>query len=322
MIIPRAIEALYGRIVDSSNLLGYYIDQTLGNMAVSLHIVYVPARIKPKESLMAKIEKEGYKNPADEIEDLVACTLIVNKTSEIDFVKKVIEQKFNIEAEKSKRSRSPNEFVYDAVHLILSFKDDPFISNRGRDILGRKFELQIRTGLQNTIDKVTREEIYKTDVLTWQKDRTASEIRANLELLDLLLDSFPKIADFQEEREYELYKRRNKIIDLLKYTWTAEKLPEDLRRASIIIEDYLKLAEAEVEDLSNWLKLDKYAYIVKAVSITPCQIILMILFLEKKNRFLQTVERRNRRLLITSEMIDICPELNEVDSSYRVNIDY
>lgn len=320
MITPRAIEALYSRIIDSLILLKSNVDQTLRNMADSLNVTYVEARIKSKESLMAKIEKEGHDNPADEIEDLVACTLIVNKTSEIEAVKKVIEQKFNIEDEKSKRSRSPNEFVYDAVHLILSFKDDPLISNR--NILGKKFELQIRTTLQNAIDKVTREEIYKTDVLTWQKDRTASEIRANLELLDLLLNFFPSIADFQEEREYELYKHRNKIIDLLKHIWTAEKLPEDLRRASIIIEDYLKLADATVEDLSNWLENAKYAYVVEAISITPCQIILMILFLEKKNRFLQTVKRGNRRLLITSEMIDICPELNEIDSSCRVNIDY
>lgn len=318
MIIPRAIEAFYGRIVDSLNLLKSNIDQTLGNIADSLHITYVKARIKPKESLMAKIEKEGYKNPADEVDDLVACTLIVNKTSEIDAVKKIIQQQFNIENEKPKRSRSPNEFIYDAVHLILSFKDHPFISNK--DILGKRFELQIRTGLQNAIDKVTREEIYKTDVLTWQKDRTASEIRANIELLDLLLNSFPEIVAFQEEREYELYKSRNKIIKLLKDVWSAEKLPEDLRRASIIIEEYLKLADAKVEDLSNWLNLDKYSNIVKAVSITPCQIILIILFLEK-GVFLNNIRRQNRCLLITDEMIDICPELKEIDSSCCVNID-
>lgn len=318
MITPRAIEALYGRIIDSLILLKSNVDQTLHNMADSLNITYVEARIKSKESLMAKIEKEGYENPADEIEDLVACTFIVNKTSEVDAIKKVIEQKFNIEEERSRRSRSPTEFAYDAVHLILSFKDDPFISNR--DILGKKFELQIRTGLQNTIDKVTREEIYKTDVLTWQKDRTASEIRANLELLDLLLDSFPKIAEFQEEREYELYKRRNKIIDLLKYTWTAEKLPEDLRRASMIIEDYLRLAEASVEDLSNWLNDSKYINIVKAVSITPCQIIQIILFLEK-GAFLKNAIKEKRRLLLTDEMIDICPELKKIDLSCRVNLD-
>ena len=59
MIIPRAIEAFHGRIVDSLNLLKFNIDQTLSNIAESLHIRYFEARIKPKESLMAKIEKEG-----------------------------------------------------------------------------------------------------------------------------------------------------------------------------------------------------------------------------------------------------------------------
>ena len=111
------------------------------------------------------------------------------------------------------------------------------------------------------------------------------------------------------------YQNRNKIIELLKDIWSAEKLPVDLRRASIIIEEYLRLAEAKVEDLSNWLKGDKYNKIVGAVSITPCQIILIILFLEKA-AFLKKVRRVNRRLLITDEMIDICPELKNIESPY------
>jgi ppGpp synthetase/RelA/SpoT-type nucleotidyltranferase len=318
MIIPKSIEAFYSRIADSLNILKYNIDPTLKHIADSLHIGYVEARIKPKESLMAKIEKEGYKNPSDEIEDLVACRLIVNNISEIDTVKEKIEQVFNIEDERSKRSRSPNEFLYDAIHLILSFKDSPLISNK--DILGKKFELQIKTSLQNALDEVTREEIYKTDILTWEKDRTASELRANFELLDLLLKDFPKIVTIQEEREYELYQNRNKIIDLLKDVWSAEKLPEDLRRASIIIEEYLRLAEASVEDLYNWLNLSKYTNIVQAVSITPCQIILIILFLEKA-AFLEKAKKKNRYLLITDEMIDICPELKKIELSCLVNID-
>ena len=58
MIIPRVIEAFYGRIADSLNVLKCDIDQTLGNIADSLHVTYVEARIKPKESFMAKIEKQ------------------------------------------------------------------------------------------------------------------------------------------------------------------------------------------------------------------------------------------------------------------------
>jgi ppGpp synthetase/RelA/SpoT-type nucleotidyltranferase len=319
MIIPKTIEAFYSKLTGSLQVLKYEVDQTLGNIATPPNIVYVQARIKPKESLLAKIEKEGYENPANEIEDLVACTLIVNKTSMIDTVKKKVEEKFNVEDEKSKRSRSPNEFIYDATHLILTFKDGPLISNKS--ILGRKFELQIRTDLQNAIEKVTREEIYKTDTLTWQKDRTASEIRANLELLDLLLDSFPQIDDFQEERKYGLYQTRNKIIDLLKDVWSAEKLPKDLRRASIIIEEYLRLADAQIEDLTKWLKLDTHRKRVEAVSITPSQIVLSILFLEKKDRFLQNVRIRKRRLLVTPEMLDVCPELKEIETSFLVNIE-
>jgi len=315
MIIPKTIDALYGRIVDSLNLLKFNIDQTLGNMAGPLNIDYVDARIKSKESIMAKIEKEGYENPVDEIEDLVACRLIIKSNSNINEILEKIEGVFNIE-KRNIRNYRPNEFIYDDIQLILSFKDNPLISNKG--ILGKKFELQIRTGLQDALAEVIRSEIYKTDILTWQKERTASELRANLELVDVILSEFPTMSSIQEEKDYKPFQQRNEIIKLLKNVWSTEKLPNDLRRASIIIEDYLRLAGANIEDLSYWIK-DKHTKIVDAVSITPCQIILIILFLEKE-AFLDNVIKQKRCLLITDEMIDICPELNKIDSSCRVTI--
>jgi ppGpp synthetase/RelA/SpoT-type nucleotidyltranferase len=318
MIIPKTIEAFYGRIAGSLHILKYNVDQTLGNIAASFQIRYVEARIKEQESFMAKIEKEGYKNPAYEVEDLVACRLIVKSTSDIEAILTKIKEIFNIERQISRTYRSPNEFIYDDIQSILTFKDSPLISNK--EILGKKFELQIRTGLQDALSEVIHEETYKTDTLTWQKERTASELRANLELVDVILSDFPRVAAIQEEKDYKLYQQRNEIIKLLKNAWSVEKLPEDLRRASIIIEEYLRLAEAKVEDLSNWLKDDKYSKIVEAVSITPCQIILIILFLEKV-AFLEKAKRENRYLLVTDEMIDICPELKKIESSCLVNID-
>jgi ppGpp synthetase/RelA/SpoT-type nucleotidyltranferase len=317
MIIPKAIEAFYGKIADSLNVLKYNVDQTLGNIAISMDVHYVNARIKPKESFIAKLEKKGCKSPVDEIEDLVACRLIVKSNSDIEKILEKIEEIFNIEG-KNIRSFRPSEFIYDDIQLILSFKDSPFIRNK--EILGKKFELQIRTGLQDALAEVVRSEIYKTDTVTWQKERTASELRANLELVDTILSDFLGVSAIHEEKEYKPYQQRNEIIKLLKDTWSTDKLPEDLRRASIIIEEYLRLAEASVEDLSNWLNLSKYTNIVQAVSITPCQIISIILFLEKE-AFLKNVIKETRCLLITDEMVDICPELKKIDPSYRVNLD-
>lgn len=317
MIIPRAIEAFYGRVADSLNVLKSNVDQTLGNMADSFHITYIKARVKPKESLMAKIEKEGYRNPIDDIEDLVACRLIVKSNTDIEGIIEKIKQVFNIERWNF-RSYRPSEFIYDDIQLILTFKDSPFISNK--EILGKKFELQIRTGLQDALAEALREETYKTDVITWQKERTASELRANLELVDLVLSDFLKIVSIQEEKDYKPYQQRNEIVELLKDVWSPEKLPEDLRRASIIIEEYLKLAGASVEELSSLLSLNKHSHTVNAVSITPCQIILIVLFLEKA-AFLRNVRKENRCLLITREMIDMCPKLEQIDPSCRVSID-
>jgi ppGpp synthetase/RelA/SpoT-type nucleotidyltranferase len=318
MIIPKSIEAFYGEAISSLNLLKVNVDQTLSNLANSLDILYVDARIKPKESLMAKIEKEGCMNPANEIGDLVACRLITRSSSSINVILEKIEEIFNIE-EKNIRNYRPNEFIYDDIQLVLNFKDNPLISNK--EILGKKFELQIRTGLQDALAEVIRNETYKTDVLTWQKERTAGELRANLELVDAILSDFVKVSTIQEEKDYKPYQRRNEIITLLKSVWSKEKLPEDLRRASIIIEEYLRLAEVKLEDLVDWLNDEKYSYVVNAMSITPCQIIMIILSLEK-SVFLTNVKKENRYILVTDEMIDVCSELSKIEQSYRVNLKY
>ena len=287
MIIPKTIEAFYGRMAASLHVLKYDVDQTLDSIADSLHIVYIKSRIKPKDSFMAKIEKEGYKNPIDEIKDLVACRFIVKNTSDINAIIERLEEIFNVE-KRDPRTYRPDRFIYDDIQLILSFKDNPLISNK--EIVGKKFELQIRTGLQDALAEGIRSETYKSETVTWQKERMASELRANVELVDTILSDFPTVSSVQEEKDYELFEQRNKIINTLKNTWSSEKLPDDLRRASIIIEGYLRLAGANIEDLSYWIK-DKHTKIVDAVSITPCQIILIILLLEKET-FLQNLIKK------------------------------
>ncbi len=317
MIIPKSIEAFYGRIAESLNILKYNVDQTLGNIAESLHIIYVEARIKPKESFIAKLEKEGYKNPVVEIGDLLACRLITRSNSNLDQIMAKLKEIFNIEQRSDRRYR-PDQFIYDDIQLILSFKDNPLISNK--QILGQKFELQIRTGFQDALAEVIRSETYKTDTLTWQKERTASELRANLELMDTILSDFITASTMLEEKDYKPFQQRNEIIRILKNVWETEKLPSDLRRASIIVEEYLRLAGVSIEELYTLLKLDKYKGIVESTSITPTQIILIIFFLEKK-KILDKVKTENRCLLVTNEMIDICPELRKIEPVYRVNLD-
>jgi len=317
MIIPKSIEAFYGKMLESLNILKYNVDQTLGNIAVSLHINYIEARIKPEESFIAKLEKEGCKNPALEVGDLLACRLITKSNSNLCEIIDKLREVFNIEY-RSDRSYRPDQFIYDDIQLILSFKDNPLISNK--EILGKKFELQIRTGLQDALAEVIRGETYKTDMLTWQKERMASELRANLELMDSILSDFITASRMQEEKDYKPFQQRNEIIKLLKDVWENEKLPSDLRRASIIIEEYLRLAGVNIEELSTILRLEKYKSIVESTSITTTQRILIILFLEKE-KFLDKVKNKNRCLLVTDEMIDICPQLRKIEPVYRINLD-
>jgi|GEM_PF-1611066 len=319
MTIPSQLQSEYNRVWPTLVKLKSKCDLLLRGIAESADGKYY-SRIKDIESLLSKIEKEGYKEPFREISDLFAATIVVSNSLLFSSVESGLSKVFNIVERVSPKSKRPHEFVYDDYHLILQLKAEP-----GRDELELsrlKFELQLKTSMQDAASMVARELEYRPQRLSWLRTRIASRIRALVEMVDDLLD---RLAGTDEvyEPEYEVFQRRNKIIELLETTLVSEQLPKDKRRLAVTVEQYLDLCKPKVslDQFKQMLEKDEYARIRKAVSLTAVGSAFLVLYMEEKlakSKENPASLRGNCRFLITSEMVEFCPVLKNVPKTRLV----
>ena len=265
--------------------------------------------------MLIKAEKEGYQNPFARMDDLFACMITVPNPPAIENVREDVESTFQI-VEARQRDVKPEEFPYTDLNLYL--KVIPEFHNRDEAYLDVIFELQIKTLLQQAWSQAGHDVIYKGSKRSWGLARIASQLRALLEMADSVLANLEGAADtLQGAIEYPEYSETNRLVDVLEGTWDIPRLPTHLYRAAQVIRAYLDLAGLTVDDLVEFLDRNEYLPYIKARSIAPTQAILIILFLEKWGDVGPRL--KNRKLLVTSEMLDLCPQLSRIPHELRIS---
>jgi len=329
MTVPGELERAYNRVTPALQRLQAASDPLLAGVARLVGSRRLPtSRIKPLESVLLKIERDGPEKPFEEIEDLFAATIVVPNSTLISAVEERIAELFTIADKVPPKTTKPHEFLYDDRHLILQLRQEP--GREDPELASLRFELQIKTEMQAAASAVSRELTYKTRWLSWTKARMEGCIRALVEMLDGLLTT---LAESQEdigeppEEQYKAFVTRNKIIQILEQTLAAEQLPKDERRLAIIVNDLLILGNVSVEELRRMLEKEEYAAITGAYSLSAAQSVSIVLFLEGRLTTQASGQppnprqlRGNRRYLITREMTDFCPILKDIPQHRRVHL--
>lgn len=325
MIPPGELVEAYNRHYPDLVKLKSKVDPLLNGIAREVGGRYVKARVKPLESLLLKIERDSPELPFDEIEDLVAATIVVRNPSLLEVAEQLVGEQFQVVEEVEPRTRKPTEFIYDDRQLLLALLEEDI---EGINLPSHTFELQIKTELQAAAASISRDLDYKPRWLTWARSRLASSLRALVEMADTLLDQLAEQADNEQKpppQKYKPFDARNEIIRVLENNLPDEQLPEDRRRLSIIVERMLDQCEPKVtaNDLENFLLKGDYEKVSNASSITAAGSVFIILVLEGR---LASVPgdpeslRGRQRFLITQEMIDICPVLASTPSDRRIRL--
>lgn len=323
MTVPSGFAQAYNRVIPVLERLQAKCDLLLRGVARSVEGRYY-SRIKPPESLLMKIERDGPEKPFEEIEDLFAATIVVPNSTLVQRVDEGISELFEIVKMVPPKTRAPEEFIYDDRHLILKLRQEP--GREDPELASIRFELQIKTEMQAAASAVSRELGYKTRWLSWAKARLASRIRALVEMADdLLARLVESLEDAKEppEERYEMFANRNRIIQILEQTLAPEQMPEDRRRLAITVEKYLELCKPKTspEELKQMIEDDKYAKVREAISLTAAGSVFIVLFMEGRladNPADPLSLHGKRRYLITNEMIDFCPPLRQIPESRRV----
>lgn len=315
MIVPVSIKNGYYAALPIWEKIKTEADSILDDIAKRQGGNYT-SRIKPLESAMLKIEKVEYERPFLDMEDMFAGSIIVPTITTISRTKDEIEGLFTIDEVRPKETPNPSVFdgTYD-LHLILKLRDSPY--RLDKSILKLRFEVQIKTLLQQAWASTSHDIIYKPKRLSYGLVRIASQIRALLELADSVLANIEKAAELQSEHDYPKYQDQKKIIEILEKYWEPARLPLDRRRATLIIQKYAGLANILIDNLDSILSRPRYSDLLKLRSVTPTQTIFMILFIEKDGNLPKLI-KGNSKVLVTEEMLDSCSLLAKIPQANRI----
>ena len=318
MKVPSRFRAEYDKVYPVLQRLEDFVKPRAQRIAERFNGSY-SGRIKEPESVLIKAEERGTIYPLKEMNDLFACTITVPTCVQIPEVRAEVEQSFQV-VYVDQRDVDPEKFVYSDLHLYLNVIEEFY--NRDEPYLRYVFELQVKTLLQRSWSQAAHDVIYKPKRRTWGLTRMASQLRALLEMADSVLANLESAAAaLQPTVDYPKYSELNSIISMLEDTWDQPSLPLQPHRlrAARVIRDYLQLAGLTIEDLVGLLGREEYTPYVSAQSLTPTEAVFIILFLEKWGDMRGRL--RARRLLVTDEMLDLCPTLQRIPNDCRMRFD-
>lgn len=216
-------------------------------------------RIKDVESYYLKITTgrfDGYL-----IDDFFACTIVVPSLKDIETAQQLISACFEvIETKPDNQIYSfPTEFNFDSIRNYCKLKRR--VQPKVHDEL--IFEIQVKTLLEYAWSKATHDFSYKSDHVSWAKERVAAQIKAVLDNVDISIYEMESISKspFLDKKNPK-YERLNEIINFMNKDF-ADKidnpLPKDLKRLSEQINRFLQRTSTSLETLKTYLDQETVA---------------------------------------------------------------
>lgn len=200
------------------------LDGLISDLLIRNNIdVQIEHRTKNVNNFIEKIRREGkdYKNPLEEVTDLVGIRIICFYLEDVDPIGNIIKDEFEIDWNNSidkGQTLDPDKFGYLSVHYIIKLGNNRKYLTEWKDYSSIKVEIQLRTVLQHAWAAIDHKLRYKTaKEVPNQLKRKLFRLSALLELAD---DEFSDLRRLTEQVEdhysNELQKGElNVDIDLL-----------------------------------------------------------------------------------------------------------
>ncbi|MCA0363208.1 MAG: (p)ppGpp synthetase [Bacteroidetes bacterium] len=190
---------------DNYNSLGKNLIEALRAFLTEEEIPFLDIyyRIKKFESFFEKIERKGYVNPFNEIEDICGIRIICYYTTDIQRISKIINKEFNIIEEQDKSDLlGLKEFAYRSKHYIVKIKDSWLVAPNYRKLSGLKAEIQVRTILMHAWAEIEHKLNYKSDSQVPDKfQRKLFRLSAKFEEAD---EQFEELKDGIENYKFQI----------------------------------------------------------------------------------------------------------------------
>jgi ppGpp synthetase/RelA/SpoT-type nucleotidyltranferase len=217
------------------------------------------SRVKALQSFALKLESGRVPQPG-QMEDFFAAMLVVPNASEVARAEQLVRNTFDVHQrrppEPGKTHKAPDAFPFDDLRLYLMVRPDPALPPS--DLVGLVFELQIKTFLQHAWSIATHDLIYKTDEVSWSKERIAYQTKAMLEHAEVSIHEAERLAmapalAMQDRRSTEL----QRLIALLKAQWDEAELPADIKRLAMNLSQIVNALDLQPDRLEAILVAGK-----------------------------------------------------------------
>ena len=166
MKILKSISDIYIESKPLAEKLKSQVDQTiLHNKNEGWHYF---SRIKSEESFALKLETGRVKDPI-RMEDLFACTLVVENINEIKNAVSFIDSHFIIHDRRPKSDnfthKQSSSFQFDDLRLYVTLKKVEYLPKG--NLTTMTFDIQVKTFLQHARSIATHDLIYKSETVSW-----------------------------------------------------------------------------------------------------------------------------------------------------------
>jgi len=307
MKILQSISKIYNEQKPFAEKLKTQVDKTI--LAKKKDTWHYYSRVKSEESFALKLETGRVKDPK-QLEDLFASTLVVENINEIKnaiaFIDSILEIKSRRPLTDDFTHKESSSFAFDDLRLYVSLKKVDYLPPGSLpDLI---FEVQIKTFLQHAWSVATHDLIYKSDAVSWSKERVAFQIKAMLEQAEISIsgaDALSKLPELAKDN-YES-KALNEAKIFLISIFPAESLPFDLLRLSTIVNDLLKAFEITLAILKEIIEAENALHRgVETLNLSPYGIIMQSIINQRpvliEKVFKTGYRLRTKGILLPSEV--------------------
>ncbi len=209
-----------------------------------LNIQLINKRLKDPTSLILKFQSNDKYKKLNDITDIVGIRIVTTYLSEIPYICRQIEDKFNIDNHNTNKNEpvKESEFGYSSIHYIVQgAKELSFLSNNDK-FSNLIAEIQVRTLLQHAWAETSHKIDYKSDNSVSKKHkRKLFRISALLELAD---QEFYYLRKGTVKSQKEIIPQG--VNDYRDLPINAENL-----QAFVLESDICNILDKKIADLSN-----------------------------------------------------------------------
>ncbi len=299
MKIPKSLRDIYADQLEVFQLLREEVKRVIETFREPRwHYV---DRLKDLESFALKVETGRYKDP-NQLEDFFACTLVVDNLGSMKKAEKLVCNSFVLHERRPEKightSKRPDTFRFDDTRLYVRWKDDKL--SRPTGLKGLLFEVQIKTFLVHAWSIATHDLIYKTDEISWSKERIAFQIKAMLEHAEVSIQEANKLSKSVSLMKTDNFSQQiSDIIDLLNNLWSPIFLPTNKKRLAENINSLIRSVGVSLPELSDILTKEMdLGRGPKTLNLSPYSIVVQSLLNQKRRKIISYLTGRKGKFKI------------------------